>query len=418
MDAEHAPWDLEQVLPEIEDLYRDLHANPELAYAEHRTAGIVAARLRADGYAVTEGVGVTGVVGVLRNGPGPVVMLRADMDALPVEEQTGLDYASTATDTTESGDTVPLMHACGHDVHVSCLLGAATLLAGARAEWSGTLAMVFQPAEEGRGGAKRMLDDALLEITGIPTVVLGQHVFPLPAGTIGYCTGPILAASDGYDVRLFGRGAHGSRPEAGIDPVVLAAAVVMRLQTVVSREVAAADRAVLTVGALNAGTAPNIIAEHADLKLSVRSFDSTVSERVLASVRRIIEGECLASGSPKPPEFVPLYGFTPTINDAAATHRAMDGIRSRLGIGAVHEIAPMMGSEDFGEFGRAAGAPAVFWALGGTDPAEYAAAHAAGTVEDTIPSNHSPQFAPVLQPTLRTGVAALVGAAAAWLAPA
>ena len=352
---------------------------------------------------------------MLRNGDGPRVMLRADMDALPVAEKTGLAYASTVTATTESGEIVPVMHACGHDVHVSCLLGAANLLAGSRRSWSGTVVAVFQPAEEGRGGARRMLDDNLLDLTGLPSVVLGQHVFPYPAGTIGYRTGPFLAASDGYDIRLFGRGAHGSRPESGVDPVVLASAVVMRLQTIVAREVAANEQAVLTVGALHAGTAPNIIADHADLKLSVRTYDREVSARVLASVRRVVEAECAASGSPKPPEFVELFRFTPTINDPAATEIAMAALRAELGPESVREVPPMMGSEDFGEFGDAAGAPSVFWALGCVDPAEYAAAEAAGRLDELIPSNHSPLFAPVIQPTIGTGIRALVAAATAWL---
>ncbi|MEU4234010.1 amidohydrolase [Nonomuraea sp. NPDC026600] len=406
---------LPEIVPGLEDLYRDLHAHPELAYTEHRTAAIVAGRLRECGFTVTEHVGVTGVVGLLRNGDGPTVMLRADMDALPVEEKTGLDYASTATTTGEMGEIVPLMHACGHDMHVTCLLGAAHLMSSSREHWSGTLVALFQPAEEGRGGAKRMIAERLFELTGKPDVVLGQHVFPFLAGTIGYRAGPILAASDGYEVRLFGRGAHGSRPEAGVDPVVLAASVVMRLQTIVSREVAAHEQAVLTVGAINAGTAANIISDHADLKLSVRTFDREVSARVLSSVRRVIEAECVASGSPKPPEFAELFGFTPTVNDEAATERVVRGLRARLGADAVREIAPIMGSEDFGEFGAAAGAPYVFWALGGADLQAYAAAEAAGVLEEEIPSNHSPLFAPVIQPTLGTGVIALVTASLQWL---
>jgi hippurate hydrolase len=406
---------LPEALPDLEAVYRDLHAHPELAYTEHRTAGIVAARLRGDGFAVTEGIGVTGVVGVLRNGDGPTVMLRADMDALPVEEKTGLDYASTATVTDGTGEVVPVMHACGHDVHVTCLLGAAQLMAASAELWSGTLVAVFQPAEEGRGGARSMIADGLFELTGRPDIVLGQHVFPFAAGSVGYRAGPFMAASDGFDVRLYGRGAHGSQPQTGVDPVVLAASTVMRLQTIVAREVAASEQAVLTVGALNAGAKANIIADHADLSLSVRSFDRKVSARMVASVRRIIEAECTASGSPRPPEFAELFGFTPTVNDPAATRRVAAGLRALLGEDAVTEIPPLMGSEDFGEFGEVAGAPSVFWALGGASPEAYAAALKAGTVDEEIPSNHSPLFAPVVRPTLTTGVCALVGAAMEWL---
>ncbi|GAA3980240.1 amidohydrolase [Actinomadura viridis] len=406
---------LPEALPDLEAVYRDLHAHPELAYTEHRTAGIVAGRLRRDGFEVTEGIGVTGVVGVLRNGAGPTVVLRADMDALPVEEKTGLGYASTATTTDETGEVVPLMHACGHDVHVTCLLGAAHLMAASAGLWSGTLVALFQPAEEGRGGAQRMIADGLFDVTGKPDIVLGQHVFPYPAGTVGYRPGPFLAASDGFDVRLYGRGAHGSRPESGVDPVVLAASAVMRLQTIVAREVAANEQAVLTVGALHAGTKANIIADHADLSLSVRSFDRKVSARMVASVRRIIEAECAASGSPRPPEFAELFGFTPTVNDPVATERVAGGLRALLGEDAVSAIPPIMGSEDFGEFGEVSGAPSVFWALGGADPGAYAAALEAGTVDQEIPSNHSPLFAPVVRPTLTTGVSALVAAGMEWL---
>ncbi|MEU9872855.1 amidohydrolase [Actinomadura sp. NPDC048021] len=406
---------LSEAMPDLEAVYRDLHAHPELAYAEHRTAAIVAARLQMDGFAVTDGIGATGVVGVLRNGEGPAVMLRADMDALPVKEQTGLDYASTATATEDTGEIVPLMHACGHDVHVTCLLGAARLMAASAGLWSGTLIAVFQPAEEGRGGAQRMLADGLFEITGKPDVVLGQHVFPHAAGTVGYRSGPFLAASDGFDVRLYGRGAHGSRPQSGVDPVVLAASTVMRLQTIVSREVAADEQAVLTVGALRAGAKANIIADHADLSLSIRSFDREVSARMVSSVRRIIEAECAASGSPRPPRFDELARFSPTVNDPVATERVAGALRALLGDDAATEIAPIMGSEDFGEFGEAASAPSVFWSLGGTDPEAYATALKAGTVDEDIPSNHSPLFAPIVQPTLTTGVSALVAAAMEWL---
>ena len=250
---------LPDIRGDLTELYEDLHANPELSFAEHRTAAEVARRLEALGLEVATGVGRTGVVGVLRNGDGPTALLRADFDALPVLEQTGLDYASTKRGTDSDGNDVPVMHACGHDMHVTCLIGALDLLAHARESWSGTVLAVFQPAEEVGAGAQAMVDDGLFERFGTPDVCLGQHVFPFPAGTVGWISGPSMSAADGLRVTLFGRGAHGSQPENSVDPVVMAAATVMRLQTVVSREVAPADRAVVTVGAIRAGTKDNII---------------------------------------------------------------------------------------------------------------------------------------------------------------
>jgi amidohydrolase len=418
MSAEAVIRPLADVMPALESLYRDLHAHPELAYAEQRTAGVVAARLRDAGYEVSTGIGVTGVVGVLRNGPGPTVVLRADMDALPVEEQTGLGYASTATTTGPNGESVPLMHACGHDVHMTWLIGAAELLACTREPWSGTVVALFQPAEEGAGGAKRMIADDVFAVTGQPDVILGQHVFPLPAGTIAYRSGEMMAAADAYDIKLFGRAAHGSLPQFAVDPVVLAAATVTRLQTIVAREVAPHEDVVLTVGRMHAGATGNIIAEHADLTVCVRTFDEAVGERVIGAIRRIVEAECRASGTHRPPEFTETVKMNVLVNDEAATERVVGGLRAQFGDAAVREMPRFMGSEDFGEFGTACGAPSVFWLVGGTDPEVYAAAQEAQSVEAEIPVNHSPRFAPVMQPTLTIGVTTLVAAAMEWLGDA
>jgi hippurate hydrolase len=409
--------------PDFDDLaalYRDLHAHPELAFAERRTAGIAAARLRDLGYQVTTEVGGTGVVAVLETGPGPVVLLRADMDALPVLEQTGLGYASAVRTQDAGGAEVPVMHACGHDMHVACLLGAAAELAGqaAAGTWQGRLMLVFQPAEEAGEGAQALLDDGLYERFAVPDVVLGQHVAPLPAGVLGVCPGPAFAASDTLRVVLHGQGGHGSRPEAAVDPVLLAAATVLRLQGVVAREVAARDSAIVTVGALRAGSTANVIPEQAELLLSVRSYDERVRRQVLAAVERIVRAESAASGAPAEPE-IEYQNRTPAVvNDAAACARLAEVFNA--GVGLTLDPGPIAGSEDVGLLATAAGAPCGYWLLGGADPALFAGVTTldeARIVVDRLPANHSPRFAPLPEPTLRTGVAALAAAARAWLAP-
>ncbi|MGJ7918505.1 M20 family metallopeptidase [Massilia sp. LXY-6] len=406
---------LKELLPALESLYTDVHAHPELSMQEQRTAGLAAERLRAAGYEVTTGVGGTGVVGVLRNGPGPTVMLRADMDALPVAEATGLPYASTVTATDREGRTVPVMHACGHDMHTTWLAGAATLLAQARQAWSGTLAAVFQPGEETAEGARAMLDDGLYKYFPKPDVVLGQHVMVASAGEVGGRTGTITSAADSMQIRLFGRGAHGSMPQAAIDPVVMAAATVMRLQTIVARELSPNEAAVVTVGSLQAGTKENVIPDEAVIKLNVRSYDPQVRTRVLDAIKRIVNAEAAASGAPKPPEFTMLDSYPLGVNDGSASARVGAVFRDYFPPARVHQTGPTSASEDFGSFGQEWQVPAVFWFIGGTDPDTYAKAKAAGEV-NKIPSNHSPFFAPVLHPTLETGVETLVTAALAWLA--
>ncbi|HEX5407784.1 MAG TPA: amidohydrolase [Pseudonocardiaceae bacterium] len=399
----------------LAELYRDLHAHPELSNAEVRTAAEVARRLTALGLDVTERVGGTGVVGVLRNGSGPTVLLRADMDALPVAERTGLPYASTQRGVDPDGNDVPVMHACGHDMHVTCLLGALDLLAKERTSWTGTVVAAFQPAEELGGGAEAMVADGMFERFGHPDVVLGQHVAPMPAGMAGAHPGPAFAASDSLLVRLFGRGGHGSRPETTIDPVVMAAATVLRLQTVVSREVAGAETAVVTVGSMRAGTKDNIIADDAELKLNIRSYTPVVRDRVLTAVRRIIHAEAAASGAERDPEITLIDSFPVLVNDPAATEHTMGALRAALGTDQVLDPGAVTGSEDFGIFATSAGVPGCYWLFGGVDPAAFLAAEMAGTRDKDIPSNHSPFFAPLVEPTIDTGVSALVGAALGWL---
>ena len=399
---------------DLSAIYRELHATPELSFAEHRTAARMAEHLTALGLEVTTGLGGTGVVGVLANGAGPVIALRADMDGLPVLEDTGLDYASAATGVDPQGRTVPVMHACGHDVHMTCLLGALERLIATRGEWTGTVVAVFQPAEEWGGGAAAMVRDGLYEKVPRPEVVLGQHVVPLPAGTIGLHPGPAMAAADTLTVTLTGRGGHGSRPEATIDPVYLAAATTLRLHGVVAREVGAAEQAVVTVGQIHAGSKHNIIPSEAWLGLTVRTFDPDVRHRVLGAIDRIVAGEAAASGATADvahDEHVPLM-----VNDPAATARVAAALRASLGADAVVDPGAMAGSEDVGVLATALDVPLVYWFLGGGDPALWEGRDPADMPDD-LPSNHSPHYAPVIEPTLGIGVTALVAAALAWLAP-
>ncbi|EIL89968.1 M20 family metallopeptidase [Rhodanobacter spathiphylli] len=413
--SESLPGNLQDLLPQLEALYTDIHAHPELSMQETRTAGLAAERLRAAGYEVTTGIGKTGVVGLLRNGNGPVVMLRADMDALPVEEATGAAYASKLTATDHAGNSVPVMHACGHDMHVAWLVGASTLMAQTRDSWNGTLMAVFQPAEETAEGAQAMIDDGLFQRFPKPAVVLGQHVMVGPAGAIGGRKGVITSAADSLQIRLFGRGAHGSMPQASIDPVVMAAATVLRLQTIVARELSPSEAAVLTIGSLQAGTKENVIPDEAVIKLNVRTFDEGVRARVLAAITRIVNAEAAASGAPRPPEITPLDNYSLVSNDEAATTTVAEAFRRHFGAERIHQTGPTSASEDFGSFGAEWCAPSVFWFVGGTDPETYAKAKAENRLNE-IPTNHNPRFLPVLHPTLETGVQTLMVAARAWLA--
>lgn len=396
-------------LPEVrswqEPLYRDLHQHPELSHQERRTAGVVAARLRESGLTVHEGVGGTGVIGVLRNGEGPAVLLRADMDALPVSEATGLPYASSQE---------RVMHACGHDVHVTCLLGAADLFAQATDHWRGTVIALFQPAEEVGDGAKAMVDDGLADLIGPVDVALAQHVGPAPAGYVAICTGPALAAADSMRITVYGRGGHGSMPQATVDPVVLAAMIVIRLQMIVSREVAATETVVLTVGSIHSGGKSNVIGDHAVLQLNLRTYDATVRTSVLDAIRRVVVAECQASGSPRELEFELYDSFPPTVNDEAVTERVRSGFSEFFGSRAA-TMGPQAASEDFSDIPNALGVPYTYWGFGGIDEKVYRTAVDAGRVGADIPVNHSPSFAPAIQPTLDTGTQALVVAGLSWL---
>jgi amidohydrolase len=406
---------LEKSRPWQEALYRDVHEHPELSHQEQRTAGLVAERLRGAGFEVHERVGGTGVVGVLRHGDGATVLMRADMDALPVREATGLPYASTVTGVDTDGNEVPVMHACGHDVHVACLAGAAQLLADGREHWNGTLVALFQPAEEVGDGARGMVEAGLSTMIPTPQVALAQHVMPLRAGRVGTHAGVALSAADSMRITVYGRGAHGSMPQAAVDPVVLAAMIVVRLQTVVSREVAPGETAVLTVGSIQAGTKSNVIPDRASLQLNVRTFSDSTRGTILDAIRRIVTAECEASGCPQEPEFELFDRFPLTDNDATATDRVAAAFGAFFGERAA-PVGQQSASEDFSDIPTALGTPYTYWFIGGIDTEVYDAAEAAGRIAQDIPVNHSARFAPVIQPTLDTGTQALVVGALAWLA--
>jgi hippurate hydrolase len=403
-----------ELSPSLAEFYRDLHRHPELSLHEHRTAQRVAEALRPLGFEVTERVGGTGVVGLLRNGDGPVVMMRADFDALPVEEQTGLPYASSARAVGDDGVEVPVMHACGHDMHAACLVGAAALLARVSRTWSGTLLVVFQPAEELARGARDMVGDGLFRRFPQPDIVLGQHVGPLPAGLIGHASGPVMAAADSAKVVLYGRGGHGSRPESTVDPVLMAAHVVTRLQGIVAREVPPAESAVVTVGRLQAGTKDNIIPGTAELGINVRTYSAPARELVRAAIERIVRAEAAASAAPRPPELTWTISAPLLVSDPSATEVTVTAFADHFGAQRLLPMPVVNASEDVGVFGEAAGVPTVFWFWGGLETEMAMAALSDGRI-DSLPGNHSPYFAPVIEPTLSTGIQTMAVAALTWL---
>ena len=383
-----------------EDFYRDLHSHPELSGHESRTSDAVAERLAAWGFEVHRPGG--GVVGVLANGTGATVLARADMDALPVTELTGLPYASTQTAVDETGATVGVSHACGHDVHVTCLLGAAELLAGRRDRWGGTFVALFQPAEETASGANGMLEDGLAERIPRPDVAVAQHVLGREAGMIGTTVGPVMSAGDSVRITLFGKGSHGSMPHLSVDPVVLAASVVLRLQTIVARETKPGEFAVVTVGSSIAGTKSNVIPDRAVLLLNVRTYDEAVRHHVLEAIERIVRAECEGAGSPEPPTFEYYDQYPLTSNDANVAARVGAAFGEHFPERVV-DLGRVTASEDFSRIPDAFGTPYFYWGVGGF-PADVDA-----------PPNHSPFFAPLVQPTLDTGTSALVVASLAYL---
>lgn len=389
-------------------LQQRIHQNPEVAFEETKTAALVAETLERAGYTVTSGVGKTGVVGVLQNGEGSTVLVRGDMDALPVTEASGLPYASA---------TPGVMHACGHDVHVAALLGTAEVLAALRERWHGNVVIIAQPAEETGRGALAMLDDGLAGRIPKPDALVAMHVkHDIAAGTVGLTLGWWAANVDSVDVVIHGRGAHGARPQSSIDPIVVSAYVVTALQTLVSRNVPPGEGAVVTVGSIHGGTKRSVIPDEVKLELTVRSYEPEVRRTLLDGIRRIAVDQCRAFGCPREPTITTEEQPTPAAyNDPELTERAAGVLRGALGADAVVALPPEMIGEDFGRYAGALGAPAVMLRVGAVAPARLAAAAAAN---DELPGLHSARFVADSEPTLRTGVRAMADVVLALLAPA
>ena len=398
----------------LEEMYRHLHASPEISGQEEQTAALAAQHLRILGYEVHERIGGHGLAGVFRNGPGPTLLVRADMDALPVPERTGLPYAShkTMKDLTD-GVVKPTMHACGHDTHVTSLIGAAILLNNARAYWKGTLICLFQPAEEHISGAEAMLRDGLYDKIPKPDWVLSQHVMRLREGQVAIRAGETFTSVDTIEIRIFGKGGHGSAPHACIDPIVIGASIVTRLQTVVSREVTPGELGVVTCGYFHAGTAANIIPDFADLRLTIRAFNPAIRERILTAVYRITNAECDAGGAVQKPLINNVASGPPAINDEGIVRLLRTTFGPYFKENLV-EMEPSTGSEDFMLLATSIGVPYAMWIWGGVDGNIWDDAVANGTV-DSLPMNHSPYFAPVIEPTLKTGVDAMALAVLTFL---
>ncbi|KAH7001244.1 hypothetical protein EDB80DRAFT_879344 [Ilyonectria destructans] len=403
-----------------ENLYRHLHANAELSWQEHETAATVAQTLHAisPDLDIRTGIAGTGLIAILLNGTGATVLLRADMDGLPVEEMSGVSYACTKKMVDDNGDLQPVMHACGHDMHVAAMLAAADVLVSARQHWTGTVVFLFQPAEEKGAGAKAMVDAGLFTVIGcpIPDVVLGQHVYWEKTGSVAVRPGPILSATDGLLIKVFGRGGHGSSPHRTVDPVVLASSIVLRLQTIVSREVPPGELAVVTVGALNVGTAENIISHEAVLKVNTRSVDPVYRDIILNAIKRIVRAECAASASPREPEFTTTFSTSTIFNDQKVTSSLSQTFHQHFGDRFDPNMALVPASEDFNNLALAIRRPYCFWFFGGHDAEDWDRRDRDGTL-DGVPMNHSPFFAPAVTPTLQTGTEAMVIGALTFLSP-
>ncbi len=404
------PW-IDNELPQLVELYKELHQSPELSFQEKQTSARMASLLRDSGFKVTENIGGYGVAGVLVNGDGPVVLVRADTDALPVVENTGLSYASQVRAIEQDGHEVGVMHACGHDVHMTVWSGVAAFMAQNKDRWSGTLLFIAQPAEERGAGSAAMLADGLYQKTVTPDYALALHVTgTLPVGSVALCEGFALANVDSVNITVRGKGGHGSTPEVTHDPIMLAARIIVGLQTIVSREISPFDPAVVTVGSIHGGSKHNIISDRVDLQLTVRSYKSAVRNKVLAAIERCAVGEARAAGFPE--DLLPIVELldehTPAAyNDPEFTKRMASAMKSMLGESRVHEAPPVMGGEDFGRFGPAADCPSsIFW-LGVSNKEMYQESILNGTA---LPNIHSDKFAPSPSGAIRTGVLAMTAA--------
>ena len=395
---------LDKDYPAIEALYQDLHRNPELAFNEHQTAKKLAERVKALGFEVTTGVGGTGIVAILKNGPGPTAMLRTELDALPVQEKTGLAFASKVTTRTAAGDTVPVAHACGHDLHMAAWFGTAKLMADNRKAWSGTLMLIGQPSEETVGGAAAMLKDGLFTRFPKPDYALSMHDDASgPSGVIMYHAGAFRASSDVVNITVYGQGGHGAVPQETRDPIVMASRIVLALQTLVSRENNPLDPAVITVGSIHGGTVANIIPDQVTLQLSVRTFKPEVRQRILASIAREAKGEAMAAGAPKEPLVEVKPGTDSVYNDPALMARMVTTLQGAVGPDFVKEMPAKMTSEDFSQFGLQPGVKAILLHVGAVDAARLDASRKAG---QPLPGTHSPQWAPDFKPTVTNTIKA------------
>jgi amidohydrolase len=399
---------VEQHRPDLdryEGIYREIHSLPELSGQEEETSKTVETHLRELGFDVHAKLGGYGVAGILKNGPGATILLRADMDALPMRENTGLPYASKREVKDSEGNVRPVAHACGHDFHVVSLMASAALLCSAKKDWSGTLICVFQPAEETLSGARAMIDDGLFDKVPKPDLVLAQHVMRMRAGQVSVRRGHLLTAADSFEVRITGQGGHASAPDACIDPIVMGAAVVSRLQTIVSREVNPHDLAIVSCGSINAGFNANIIPEECVIHVNIRTYNPRTRQRVIESIKRIVKAECLASGAPTEPTIVHLTSVPATVNDNKVATALEEVFGSYFQENFV-ESEPATASEDFSLLAAAANVPYVMWTFGGIDEKVWDDAVANDAI-NKLGGNHSPYFAPVLEPTLKTGVDAM-----------
>lgn len=408
-----------KILTYTQDLYRALHAQPELSFQEKETSQRMAAELAELGFDVTQGVGGYGLFGVLENGEGPTLLIRADMDALPVKEATGLNFASTKTAEMTPGNIVPVMHACGHDLHMANLVGTAMSLVARKEEWSGTLVLIAQPAEERGAGAKAMLSDGLFKRIPMPDYNLALHVSAdLPAGTVGLTSGYAMANVDSVDIKVRGTGGHGAYPHVTQDPIVIASKIVLALQTLVSREISPLEAAVVTVGAINGGFKHNVIPAEVDLQLTVRSYSDGTRMQLLEGIKRIAKGEAIASGIAEDnlPIITVKDEYTPSVyNNPNLSERALRTFKSLLGDDKALPLPPVMGGEDFARYGRTAEKiPSLLFGLGAVNPKTYEKAMSKGK---TLPSLHSEFFAPDYKPTLETGISAMTALSLELLAP-